>query len=246
MLTRISRQEQKGKSGNYSCQAFIEQYKRYYQLWLDQDGLGSSLRDAQQFANSINKHLRTFNDEDEDLDRTAINHILAGEYIPSLNQLRAMCLEFRMFGDLRDSFIERADASRRERADAEARHYEEIILPSRRTNPGGNVELPSFAEMVEESHRAKLNVYENEDINTLLWDRVFKAWGRNGKDFSPEQFCALIEDNNKGKEGKAGLSNNTIYNWRNHPDKYKCIAVSVKVMSKAFGLAHHNDNAYYK
>ena len=147
-----------------------------------------------------------------------------------------------MFGDLRDSFIEQADASRRERADAEARHHEEIILPFRRTNPGGNVELPSFAEMVEESYRAKLNVYETEDINTLLWTRVFKAWGRNGKDFSPEQFCTLIEDNNKGKEGKAGLSNNTIYNWRNHPDKYKCIAVSVKVMSKAFGYAHNNYN----
>ena len=178
--------------------------------------------------------MRTFNNDDEELDRNTINHILAGEYIPSLNQLRSMCLEFRMFGDLRDSFIEQADASRRERAEAEARYHEENILPSRRTNPGGNVALTILRRDGRRKLPRKDRANEDEDINTLLWNRVFKAWGRNGKDFSPEQFCTLIEDNNKGKEGKTSLSNNTIYNWRNHPDKYKCIAASVKVMSKAF------------
>ena len=100
MLTRYRGRSRKASREKIRGQAFIDQYKRYYQLWLDQDGLGFSLRDAQQFVESVNKHLRTFNDEDEELDRTTINHILAGEYIPSLNQLRAMCLEFRMFGDL--------------------------------------------------------------------------------------------------------------------------------------------------
>ena len=188
MWTRISSQERGGKAGKHRGQAFIDQYKRYYRLWLDQDGLGFRLRDAQHFSDSINDQMSIFNDDDgEELDRTAIDHILAGEYIPSPNQLRAMCLEFRMFGDLRDSFIEQADASRRERAGVEARHHEESVLPSRRTNPGGNVALPSFAEMVEESYHAKLDACENENINALLWNRIFKAWGRDGKDFSPEQ-----------------------------------------------------------
>jgi hypothetical protein len=210
---------------------FLNQFQGYYRLWEIENTIDSShVPDSSQFSKAVNSSLQNLRVEGESLDEAAINTIMAGNYIPSPQQILAISLVFDLYGFERDDFAKQAiksteDAAQRRRGE---------ILPLRRTNPGSNTKLPSFAEMLEDSYRAKRRQNAAESINTLLWDRVFKTWAQDGRDMSPEQFCALIAENNRGKHGKTHLSNEAIYGWRNHPDKFKLYAQSIEAMCKAF------------
>ena len=137
---------------------------------------------------------------------------------------------FDLYGSERDDFANQAIKS----TEDAAQRRKEAILPLRRTNPEGNMALPSFAEMVEDSYHARHRENAAESINTLLWNRVFKTWARNGRGMSPEHFCTLIAKNNQGKHGKIKLTNESVYNWRNDPDHHKPSAESVEAICKAF------------
>ena len=210
---------------------FLNQFKGYYRLWGVENTIDCShVPDSSQFAKAVRSSLQNLRVEGENLDDAVVNNIMAGNYIPSPQQILAISLVFDLYGFERDDFANQAIKSREDAA----QRRKEAILPLRHTNPEGNMALPSFAEMVEDSYHAKHREHAAGTINTLLWDRVFKTWARNGRGMSPERFCTLIAKNNQGKHGKIHLTNESVYNWRNNSDHYKPSAESVEAICEAF------------
>jgi hypothetical protein len=222
---------------------FIPLLNRYYKRWSNGSGpLERKWQPSAEFAERINKHLVGLNVQEQDIDADKVRQMMMGEILPTPEQLMAMCIEFKLYGDARSTLRTSAVAEQQARIDAKDRDMQMRILPLRKSNPAGDLNLLSFAEMVEESYRAKCAGESDETIVTLLWGRVFNAWKRDGSDMSPEQFCALIETNNANSDGKARLTNTSIYNWRNHPEKFKPIAETVEVICRAFGMLPKSEN----
>lgn len=221
---------------------FIPLLNSHYKRWSNgSNPLQRKWQPSVEFAEKINKHLAGLNVQGQDVDADKVRQMMLGEILPSPEQLMAMCIEFKLYGDARMSMQGSAAAEKQARIEAKERDIQTRIMPLRSSNPGGDLSLPSFAEMVEESYKAKCTGEKDETIVTLLWERVFKAWKRDGSDMSPEQFCALIETNNANSDGKASLTNTSIYNWKNHPEKFKPIAETVEVICKAFGMLPKSD-----
>ena len=234
-MHRIREQDEK-----FIRPTFLNQFKGYYRLWGVENAIDySHVPDSSQFAKAVNSSLQNLRIEGETLDDAVVNNIMAGNYIPSPQQILAISLVFDLYGFERDDFANQAIKS----TEDAAQRRKEAIFPLRRTNPEGNIALPSFAEMVEDSYHAKHRENAAETINTLLWDRVFKTWARNGRGMSPEQFCTLIAKNKQGKHGKIHLTNESVYNWRNDPDHYKPSAESVLAICKAFVPMQENMEA---
>jgi hypothetical protein len=217
--------------------SFVAMLNAYYKRWSHgSNPLQRKWQPSTEFAEKINRHLSGLNVVGHDLDADRVKQMMKGEILPTPEQLMAICIEFKLYGDSRATLQAFAAAEQQARIEAKERDIQQRILPLRASNPAGDLSLPSFAEMVEESYRAKCAGKSDETIVSLLWERVFKAWKRDGSDMSPEQFCALIETNNANSDGKARLTNTSIYNWRKHPDKFKPIAETVEVICRAFGM----------
>lgn len=93
---------------------FPDQFKDYLRSWKEADGTRIT-GTSRKLAEAVNKHisaLRIENPAKEALTDDTIDRILSGKYVPSDPQLQAVALEFRLFGDPRDDFIEAAKKSR--------------------------------------------------------------------------------------------------------------------------------------